>query len=184
MNPRLRQFIELLRDYAFVSACVVVVAVTGTAGYFLHKNVLELENTVNAVHAEGDAMLKTLAGAGALRADREAIATAVHEINANLITEENRAENVGYFYKLEDQSHTRISELHQLAAPVGSGNSTAKIVPFSVSVSGSYRDVLSFVSQLEQGPRLMRIIAFTFDRRSSSGDSVVLTLSIEMLARP
>ena len=184
MNPRLRQVLELASEHAFVTICLVIFLAAGGTGYYLNRKVAVLEAEHEIVRAEGENDQRMIAGAAALRADREAVAAAVKEIRANLIVEENLADNLGYFYKLEDQSHARISDLHQMPSPVGATNSTVKTVPFTVNVTGTFAQVYSFLYQLEHGPRLMRITAFTFDRKLQSGDSVVLELTIEMLARP
>jgi hypothetical protein len=186
MNPRLRQFVELAADYAFVTLCVVVVLAAGTASYFLRQSIAELEQEHTFIRTEGESVLKTIAGATALRSDRELIGAAAREMNSNLITEENLADNLGYFYRIEEQSHARISELHQVPSSAASASSASstKTVQFTVNVTGTFGQVFSFLHQLEHGPRLMRITAFSFDRRASSGDSVVLELNLEMLARP
>jgi len=185
MNPRLRQLVDLSVDYAFVSVCLLVVLVAGSASYFLRQNVAELEHEHAFIRGEGETVLKTIAGAAALRNDRVALEAAVREINANLITEENLADNLGYFYKIEEQSHARISELHQQPSAAGANSGgSVKTVPFSVNVTGTYTQVTSFLYQLEHGPRLMKINAFSFTRRVSTGDAVVLELNLEMLARP
>lgn len=184
MNQRLRQFFALAVDYAFVTTCLLAVIIGGTASYFLRQSIAELEREHTFIRTEGEGILKTIAGAAALRNDRELIGAAAREINANLITEENLADNLGYFYKIEDQSHARISELHQLSAPASTASSSTKTVPFAVNITGTFAQVTSFLYQLEHGPRLMRITSFSFDRRLPTGDAVVLELNLEMLARP
>ena len=135
MNQRLRQFIDLAADHAFVSICLAVVLLAGSAGYFLRQSIAELEEAHAFIRGEGEAVLKTIAGAAALRNDRAVFEAAVKEINANLITEENLADNLGYFYKIEEQSHARISELHQQATPAASSGGSFKTIPFSVNVT-------------------------------------------------
>jgi Tfp pilus assembly protein PilO len=181
VNSVLRQLISLARDYAFITLCLVVILVAGSASYFLRQNVAELEHELAFIRTDGEGVLRTIANATALRNDRELIGAAAKEINANLITEDNLAENLGYFYKIEDQSHARI-DVHELAAPVSS--SSTRTVPFTVTVSGTFSQVFSFLHQLEHGPRLMRITTFSFSRRVPTGDSVVLELNLDMLARP
>jgi Tfp pilus assembly protein PilO len=184
MNPRIREFFALAADFAFVTVSVLVILVAGGASFYLRQNIAQLEQEHASVRTEGEGMLKTIAGAVALRNDREAIGAATREISANLITEENLADNLGYFYKIEDQSHARITELHQLAVPAGNSSPGAKTIPFSVNVTGTFLQVFTFLHELEHGPRLMRITAFSFDRRAQGGDSVVLELNLEMLAKP
>jgi Tfp pilus assembly protein PilO len=184
MNRRLRQLVNLAADYAFVSLCLLVILVAASASVILRQSIAGLEEEHAYIREEGEAVLKTIAGATAMRNDRTRLAAAVREINAHLISEDNLADNLGYFYRIEDQSHARISELHQQPTAVGSSGGTVKTVPFTVNVTGTYEQVTSFLYQLEHGPRLMKISAFSFNRRLLTGDAVVLELNLEVLARP
>jgi Tfp pilus assembly protein PilO len=184
MNGFFARIFGLMRDYAFVTICTVVLFGAAIAGYVVRRGLAELEADHEVVRSEDDAQQKLIAGAASLRADRETIAAAAQEMSGDLLIEENLADNLGYFYKIEDQSRARISDLHQLTSPLGAANSTSKAVPFTVNVTGSFAQVFSFLYQLEHGSRLMRITAFTFDRKVQTGDNVVLELNLEMLARP
>jgi Tfp pilus assembly protein PilO len=184
MNPRFRQFLELAAEYAFVTVSIVVIVAAGAASYYLRQSIAALEQEHAVIRTEGESVLKTIAGATALRNDRETIAAAARDISANLITEENLADNLGYFYKIEDQSHARISELHQVTVSVGNSSSGARTIPFSANITGTFAQVYGFLYQLEHGPRLMRINSFSFARRVQAGDAVVLEINLEMLAKP
>jgi len=184
MNQRLRQFINLVRDYAFISVSVTVVIVAGLAGYLLRRNVTQLEQEHALVRQDVEAMRKMLAGAPTLRTDRAAVEAAVKELGANLITEDNLADNLGYFYRIEEVSHARISELHQQTGAAAGTSANFKAIPFTVNVTGSFGQVLSFLHQVEHGPRLAKITAFNVSRRAQGGDAVILELSLDLLARP
>ncbi|HEY4302157.1 MAG TPA: hypothetical protein VGM73_14880 [Candidatus Didemnitutus sp.] len=174
----------LMKEYAFVTLCTVVFLGAGTAGYLVRGGLKLMEADHEVVRSEDEIQQKLIAGAANLRADRDAIAAAAQEMTSSLLIEENLADNLGYFYKIEDQSRARISDLHQMPAPLGAANGTSKSVPFTVNVTGSFAQVFGFLYQLEHGSRLMRITAFTLDRKAQAGDSVVLDLNLEMLARP
>ncbi|HVU18742.1 MAG TPA: hypothetical protein VHD32_17695 [Candidatus Didemnitutus sp.] len=184
MNGFLRPILDFVREYAFVTICLVVFLAAGSSAFIVWRGLAQLESEYEVVRTEDEGQQKLISGAASLKADRETIAAAAQEMTSNLLIEENLADNLGYFYKIEDQSRARISDLHQLASPVGAANSTSKSVPFTVNITGSFSQVFSFLYQLEHGPRLMRITAFTFDRKAQTSDSVVLELNLDMLARP
>lgn len=184
MSAFFSRILDLISEYAFLAICSVVFLGAGTSAFIVWRGLAQLESEYEVVRTEDEGQQKLISGAASLRADRETITAAAQEMRSNLLIEENLADNLGYFYKIEDQSRARISELHQLAAPLNATNGTSKSVPFTVNVTGSFSQVFSFLHQLEHGPRLMRITAFTFDRKAQTSDSVVLELNLEMLGRP
>jgi Tfp pilus assembly protein PilO len=184
MNPRLRQFFSLAREYKFVTACIVVIVAGGIASYFCYSTLTRLERQQALARDEGMAVLRTLATANTLRADRAYIDEAVKDIEGNLVTEDNLADNVGYFYKIEEQTHAHVSELRQQPAPAPGVESRYKLVPVSFSVTGNFSQVTAFLNQVERGPRLMKITGFTFRRKQANGDQITIDLNLEMLGHP
>ncbi|HET7535098.1 MAG TPA: type 4a pilus biogenesis protein PilO [Candidatus Didemnitutus sp.] len=186
MSPRLRNLFSLAREYKFVSACVVLIVVAGASSYFFYTTLARLERQQALARDEGMAVLKTLASANTLRSDRAYIDEALKEIEGNLVTEDNLADNVGYFYKIEEQTHAHVTDLRQQpSAPTKpDAESRYKLVPVSFSVTGTFAQVIAFVHQVERGPRLMKITGFNVRRRQAGGNVVTMDLSLEMLGRP
>ena len=103
-------------------------------------------------------------------------------IQANLIREGELAENLGYFYQLETLSKARLTQLSQLSSQPAAADAPFIAIPFSIRATGSYRQVMRFLHELESGPRLCRVTSYGL---SGEGDArVQLDLSIEMLGRP
>ena len=183
MNPRLRQLLVLAREFPFVATCVAVaVFAIATAAYLQHQQ-SELQFTHDRVRREGEAMIVTIKSASTLRNERTNLEAALAEINANLVAEDNLAENLGYFYKIEDQTHARITDLHQNSACTANGN-RFKVVPVALNITGGFAQVSAFLRQVETGPRLIKVSSFSFHRLKPTGDSVTLELGLEMLAHP
>jgi len=104
-------------------------------------------------------------------------------IEDNLVVEDNLAENLWYFYKLEEQTKARLPELRQLNAPPPDTGSLYKRVPYLLKVTGTYVQVSAFLYALETGPRLANITSFGFRRREANGSMIALDLSIELLGK-
>lgn len=184
MNPRVRQVLSLSREYKFVTACGFVVILAGIAAFFFHSTLLRLERQQALARDEGMAVLRTLASANSLRADKAYIDEAVKAIESNLVTEDNLADNVGYFYKIEEQTSAHITDLRQQPAAALAAESRYKLVPVSFSITGTFSQVVAFIHQVEHGPRLMKITGFSARRRQLTGNVITIDLSLEMLGRP
>ncbi len=186
MNPRVRQILGLAREYKFVTACAVIILLAGGTSYFFYTALVRLERQQALARDEGMAVLKTLASANSLRSDRAYIEEALKDIDGNLVTEDNLADNVGYFYKIEEQTRAHITDLRpqpSSPAPANSEN-RYKLVPVSFSVTGSFAQVVAFVHQVEHGPRLMKITGFSVRRRQPTSNTITMDLNLEMLGRP
>jgi Tfp pilus assembly protein PilO len=184
MNPRFRHTLTLAREYKFVTACLVVFVLAAISAYFFYAALSRLERQQAQARDEGMAVLKTLASANTLRSDRAYIAEALKEIEGNLVTEDNLADNVGYFYKIEEQTRAHISDLRPLPSNPVNAESRYKLVPVSFSITGTFPQIVAFVHQVETGPRLMKITGFSARRRQPTGNVITMDLSLEMLGRP
>jgi Tfp pilus assembly protein PilO len=183
MNARLRELVSLAGEFPFFTSCVMIALLgAGIAGFF-YRQLSELQYTHDRVRKEGEVMLATIKSANTLRSQRDYLDNAVQAINNSLVTEDNLAENLGYFYKIEDQTHARITDLHQTSSNPLPAGAKLKTVPVVMSITGSFAQVAAYLRQIEIGPRLIKISSFSFHRSKSGGDSVALDLTLDMLAR-
>jgi len=178
----LQRLLALLRRYPLVTVCFVLVALFGTASYFLWTHQQELTADHENIRRDGEDVLLSLSGLPRVTAEYNAVKEAVDFIQANLIKEGELAENLGYFYQLETASRARLTQLSQLSSQPAAADAPFIAIPFSIRATGSYRQVMRFLHELESGPRLCRITSYGL---SGDGDErVQLDLSIEMLGRP
>src|SRR6478609_6234257 len=103
----LQRLLELLRRYRLVSVCTVLIALLGTASYYLWLSQQELATSHDNVRRSGEDMLLSLSGMARVSAEYASVKEAVGFIEANLIREGDLAENLGYFYQLETASRGR-----------------------------------------------------------------------------
>ncbi len=181
MNP-LQQFIGLLRRNPVVSICTALIILSGTTSYFLWQSQQQLSGNHDNVRRNGQDMEQSLSGLPRVSSELTSVKEAVDSINASLIREGDLAENLGYFYQLETLSKIHLLQLGQLSSQPAGPDSPFIAVPFSVRASGSYRQVMRFIRELETGPRLCRIT--TYSLTGGDEDRVQLDLSLEMLGRP
>lgn len=128
-------------------------------------------------------MLALLVGGSTQKQELEAVRAAIRRIEDNLVVEANLAENLLYFYKLEEQTKAKLPELHQLSSPNLDKSPIYRRVPYTLRVSGGFEQVSAFLLALETGPRLVKIITCGFARTDVSGSNIVLDLNLEVLGK-
>ena len=185
MNPQLASFITLLRRYPLSAICAILTVVLGfavwTPSFGLLDQNRELEREREARNKEWEAMLSLLVGGSTQRQELAAAREATRRIEDNLLVEANLAENLWYFYKLEEQTKARLPELHQLSSPPTDTSPLFKRIPYTLRVNGTYEQVAGFLQALETGPRLVKITSFNFARSGAAG--FALDLSVELLGK-
>lgn len=180
MSVAFQQFLDLIRRYPLVTGCVVALLVLGGANYYFYHQRSELARQQDEARRYGEAQLPVLASQPRLAAQNATIVEAVELIERNLLVESDLAENLGYFWQLENASRVRVDQLTQLNGPIVQGN-PFKAVPFSMRVTGSYAQIVAFIRALETGPRLARVDHYEFTRGDAKTGAVALDLTVELL---
>ena len=177
------RLVALVRRYTLVSSCLALIVLLAVANYFLRESQTALTTSHDTVRRNGEDMLLSLSGLPRVSTEYASVKEATDFIDANLIREGELAENLGYFYQLETLSKVHITQLGQLSSQPGAADAPYIAIPFSIRATGTYRQVLRFIHELESGPRLCRVT--TYGLTGGTGeDRVQLDLNIEMLGRP
>lgn len=184
MSTLFQQIIAFARRYPLVVTSLVLVSALGIANYFLWGSQQSLAAQHEERRRSGEAMLLALNGASRINTQLATVQEALGLIEKNLVVEGDLAENLGYFYQRETRSHVRISQLNQLSSqPTADGN-PFKAVPFSLRVTGTYPQMMSFLHELETGPRVLRIKTYNFSRGDPKSNALALDLTVEILGSP
>lgn len=183
MIPSIAEFVPLVRRWPYCTVCVVLMLAGVGGAWFLRMKIASLQEVHAQRGKEHEEMLTLLVGGSTQKQELEAVRQATRRIEENLVVENNLAENLWYFYKLEEQTKCRLPELHQLSSPTSDKSPLFKRIPYSLRVSGLYEQVADFLRALETGPRLVKITGFTFARTEAAGGGISLDLSIDMLGK-
>ena len=175
--------LPLIRRWPYCAACVAVTLLCGAGAWFVRSEITALLAAQAERARDGEAMLATLVSGSTQRAELEAVREATRRIDDNLVVESNLAENLWYFYKLEEQTKARLPELHQLNSPSTDKSPLYRRVPYTLRITGGYWQVASFLLALETGPRLVRITSFNYARADGAGSSMTLDLGLELLGK-
>ena len=180
MNPGISSFLALVRRYPQSAICALLTLLFGGASGFLWLQDKELELVHRDRSNEGEAMLTVRVGGSTQRQELDAVREATRRIAANLVIETNLAENAWYFYRIEEQTKVRLSELHPISSPTTDSSPLYKRIPYTLRVTGSYEQTAAFLLALESGERLVSIIGFNYAR---SANGLALNLNIEVLGK-
>jgi Tfp pilus assembly protein PilO len=184
MNPfDLDQLRAAIRRYLFCAVCSALSLVLAAALWVLRQNVVGLEKSNRETSQEFAAMLATLKAGPLVRQELARAQDSVARIEGNLVVEKNLAENLWYFYKIHPDSKEILTSLRPLNAQPATDGSDYKLVPFSLQLTGTYEQIASYLLELETGPRLAVIKAFSFRRQQLGQPALALNLEVRLLGK-
>lgn len=190
MSALLQQLLGFFRRYPFVIICGALSILLWVANYFIWQSQRELAASHQTLQRSGEDMLQSLTNHSRITAELETVKEALTYIDGHLIHEGDLPENMGYFYQLEAASRIRLQALNQLSSMPPPPDQPFKTVPFTLRTSGSYRQVLRFLRELETGPRLYKVQTYSLSQggpitETTGGPAAVsLDITIEVLAHP
>jgi Tfp pilus assembly protein PilO len=183
MRARVHKFFAYVRHRPLVTGCFVLSVLLGTASYFLWEQRAVIARQHEEARRNGEFMLQALKNRTKIESDLAALREAMAQIDGNLLEEQSMEVNLGYFYRFEKMTRVRLARLNQLATPAPVAGAKFKAVPFSMQVTGTYRNNMSFLRALETGPRIVRIRNCSFERPSETSTELVMDLIVEVLAK-
>jgi Tfp pilus assembly protein PilO len=183
MNPSLQQFLNFVRRAPLLVFSLAFFLAMSIADYFLWQRQKEITAQHEDVRRNGESMFSALSTHGRIVNELATVDEALKQIDDNLIVETDLAENLGYFYQMETLSRVRLPQLNQLSSQPAD-DSTYKAIPFSLRATGSYPQLISFLRELESGPRQLRIKTFDFSRSEAKSNTLALGLTVELLGSP
>lgn len=184
MSGVLAAIFHLFRRWPYATACVIVTLLLGACAAFLglselpHRRASERVSSDERLTMEGKLAIRKK-----LKEEFAEISEKVGQIEANLVEEGNLADNLVYFYTLEERTKARLPELHQVSSPTTDKSTYYRRVPYGLRVAGSYDQVAGFLVGLETGKRLAKVASFNLARTDPTGRTVALDLNVELLGR-
>jgi len=111
-----------------------------------------------------------------------------NDLEGRLVRGSQLAANQQFFYKLEKDTEVKLVDVRQNSVPKKAGG-TYQGIPFNVTVQGPYKQVMTFLNRLENGPHLCRFTGAVFGKMTPGGDAalqngITLTLNLELLGQP
>lgn len=161
---------------------VMLLIVLGGADWFLWRRWGNLAVESERTRQEGEKMLLSLSSHPRIHAQFSEANQALAYIDSNLAAEADLAGNLDYFYQFEKNTRVRLTNLSQLSSQPPADAESFLAIPFSLRLTGSYPQILSYLHALETGPRLVRVKSYRFTQ--AGVEALTADLTVEMLGRP
>lgn len=187
--------LALARKHPISAVCGLIIVVCGLLAYFRMDVIDVSQADYDAKAAEAAKMVANVKNAPSLEEQVAEIQQLGKDLDSRLIKIDQLAVNLQYFYKLEAENGVRLVDVRQNAptrARSGKPNFTA--VPFTVTVQGTYAQVMKFLGALQTGRHFCRINTANFSKPGgvATADSGIapdaqelsLSLSLELLGQP
>ncbi len=177
------QWIAVVRRHSLSALCAVVCILCGIVCWYIYGNMRWLELEHKQVAQDSDLAQASLISGPSVKQERLAALAITRQIEDNLVVEDNLAENLQYFYKMEDRTKAHVVELRPLNSIISDSKSLYKRVPFSIRVTGTYEQDVGFLDGIETGPRLASITSLSIRRQEPDSLAVIMDIDLDLLAR-
>lgn len=184
MSAFLQRLLIATRRNPLLVASLVMIVACSAASWYLWSRQQELGTVQEQLQRNGEAMIQSLASHARISAEITKVEEAIAYIDRNLVNEGDLAQNIGYFYEIEAASRIKFTQVSQMSSQPQPADRPFKTVPFNLRTTGSYRQLLRVLRELENGPRLLRIRTFNLDAERGDPEKLSLDLTVELLARP
>jgi len=177
-----KELIALLKKNPIGVGCGVLAIALGAALYFRSDGLPAASAKLDQVSAEGQRLTANIKNAAQLHEQLAALAAADQEVEPRIVHAGELAKNLQYFYKIEAETGTKLTDLHQNAMMPATAKGPAKTtysgISFSVTVEGEYTALLDFLRRLENGSHYCRVLTATM---SLSGNEVDRTGPLRLI---
>lgn len=187
-----QQIVSALKANPISVACGALSLALALGIYFRSDRLPEAEQMLDQKATLADRLAANLQNGIQLAENYTAITAARQQIDARLVHPDELANNLRFFYKLEDETGIKLIDIRQNSVNGNRAAARAKgsyiSVSYGVAVRGSYARLLDFLHRLESNQRFCRVNSVSVNvgggsQAERSGD-LTLSLSIELLAQP
>jgi hypothetical protein len=166
-------------------ASLSVAIIGGALGYWRSSSASELQSTLTAKEAEAQRIADNVRYGQKLDVQIARLEQINEELAGRLTDPADLAANQQYFYKMESAAGVKITDLRQIGLPKKkAGTAIFAPVPYIITATGEYAQVMTFLQSLESGARLCRVTTagLSLGRgKVESPTAVTVTLNLELV---
>ena len=177
------QWLAIARRHPLSALCAGICLACALSCWYIYGNMRWLDLEHRQVNQDTELALASLISGPSVRQELAASREVTRRIEDNLVIEDNLAENLWYFYKIEQQTKAHLVELRPVNSIVSDTKAYYKRVPFSIRLTGTYEQTAGFLYAIETGPRLANITQLTFRRVEPDSLNVLLDIDVELLGK-
>ena len=180
------EFVAFIRKNVVCVSCVLVSVVIAVVLYLRSDLLPEAEAVLAEKSQQGELIAANLEDARQLVEQHAAIAAANQAIAARMIRVGQLAENMQYFYKLENDTGTKLTDPRQVPwtpPPKNLPKTTYTSVGFQITAQGNYGQIVDLLRRLENGEHYCRVITCNIHPATETmrGTPLTITMSLELL---
>ncbi|MEO7600309.1 MAG: hypothetical protein ABIV50_15350 [Opitutus sp.] len=162
--------------------CIGVAILSGVGIYLVNGKIEETQTLLTQKSAEAERLAANVRDGAQLPEQVNALTAAGAKIQARMIKASQLANNLQYFYRLENESGVELLDVRQTTS--GTKNAAGG-VGFAVSVKGDYPTLLGYLRRLEGGPNYCRIVSTSIAAPTPDRSGLLtLSLNLELLGQP
>lgn len=177
--------VALLKKHPIGFGGALLCLVCGVILYLRSGNIATAQAELEAKSAEAAKMAANIRNSGNLSEQLAEIQAHSKALEGRLLKAGQLAVNLQYFYKLETENEVKLIDVRPGTVPKN-GSSPYIGVPFTVSVQGSYAQVMNFMGRLQNGRHFCRITTANFSKvtAGASNSLISLSMNLELLGQP
>jgi hypothetical protein len=161
--------------------CAVLAIFSGIGVYFVNTKIEEAHLTLPQKSAEGERLAANVREGGQLQEQLDTLTAAGVKIQNRMIRASQLANNLQYFYRLENEAGVELIDVRQTTPAL----KAAGPVGFTVSVKGDYPTLIGFLRRLENGPHFCRInSSFIAAPTPDRAGLLTITVNLDLLGQP
>ncbi len=185
---------NFIKKQPIALGCALLCVALVVAIYLRRGTLAEANDVLVQKKMEGEHLSENVTSGSKLDEQLAAMTQATQAIEARLVHADQLAVNLQYFYKLESETQTKLSDLRQtgaVAINTKNGEKSAYVgVGYVIVVNGTYPQLLDFLRRVENGDRFSRVLSLTLSGGGSGentpgkAQSLSLNLNFELLGLP
>jgi Tfp pilus assembly protein PilO len=183
---------EAVKKNPIITGSVVCILIFSIAMFVRLDALDEAQAELDQVSADASRYATNLRNAAQLNADQASLSKKTAEIETRMLKVGALMENQQFFFDLETSTGVKLVELRPGTEILPNARKGSyAVLPYSLTVNGSYAQLLTLIRRLEKGPQFVRILSSSLypapieaTSHGDTGSTLVLTLNLEVLARP
>lgn len=174
---------EKFRRYPIPFVCGAIAFVCLVAFYFRVDLLSDLEARRNEVLDQRSQMDLNLVAGSSLQEHVVEMRSRFAALEERVVQPSELANNMNYFYQLESSTGVGLADLRQnVTSDKPAPKKQLGGVSYSVSLTGTFAQIIGYFDELENGSRYYRLRSFSLQRGRELNQSIVaLSLNLELL---
>ncbi len=185
------EMIAILKKQPIGFSCGLLCLIIAAVLYIRSDKISESQAEAEAKSAEAAKILTNVSNSKNLPEQVAEIQALRKEMDSRLIRAGQLAINLQYFYKLEAETEVKLLDVRQNNPPRGP-KALYIGIPYSLSVQGTFKQLLVFLHRLEDGTHFCHFTSASFSKSGAAdpnaagtgNESMTVSLNLELLGTP